>query len=450
MAILQLKRTESPTTAKELGEANQIKGSTAEEEESCVSSPSTAPTPTKAEPAGKSTKKTLRAKSGLLVKTKSILKPKLSPIKEDAAEDENIATQAEPLSGKELYIESRRDVIIAANEGTAHIEDLALLKGHEEWEKMTMDERCPWEEQAEKLAEGSVAERPRKKAKTLVSQAPKQPKTPYILFLDAHHTLVKEQNPSFSFGELAEELRAMWHALLKEKKKYQGQADGAQDGHKITLGVSILQAKGVSNATGKKKAPSSYQMFVKQMSKQLQQEHPGYKQSEKMRKIGELWRNLAAGEREQYAQDAKVQEAAIAQGGGGAASASAGIVRSLSNYHLYVKHMLSQLKTESPQSGQNERMKKIGELWRAMTADEKASWCADGEQGSRVPGENTYVVQRKMQNEPSAYQSFVKHMVMELRKQHPEKRQHEHMRKIGELWREMSGEEKAKYRSTST
>lgn len=77
------------------------------------------------------------------------------------------------------------------------------------------DERCPWEEQAEKLAEGSVAERPRKKAKTLVSQAPKQPKTPYILFLDAHHTLVKEQNPSFSFGELAEELRAMWHALLK-------------------------------------------------------------------------------------------------------------------------------------------------------------------------------------------------------------------------------------------
>ena len=62
--------------------------------------------------------------------------------------------------------------------------------------------------------------------------------------------------------------------------------------------------------------PSSYQMFVKTMTQQLQQQHPENKQAENMRKIGELWRNMPPEERERYAQEAQAaHEQAQAQQG---------------------------------------------------------------------------------------------------------------------------------------
>jgi hypothetical protein len=51
--------------------------------------------------------------------------------------------------------------------------------------------------------------------------------------------------------------------------------------------------------------PSSYQMFVKQMTQQLQQQHPENKQAENMSKIGELWRGMPPEERQRYAEEAQ-------------------------------------------------------------------------------------------------------------------------------------------------
>eukprot|EP00961_Rhodomonas_salina_P092941 1250959-Rhodomonas_salina.1 len=98
------------------------------------------------------------------------------------------------------------------------------------------------------------------------------------------------------------------------------------------------------------------------------------------------------------------------QGGGGGGgggrfpgAAAPGVTRTLSAYHLFVRHTLQQLKSENPGLEQGECMKKVGELWLAMNDEEKAKWRADGEQGSRVPGTSTYVSQRAVAK-PSSYQ----------------------------------------------
>jgi len=185
-----------------------------------------------------------------------------------------------------------------------------------------------------------------------------------------------------------------------------------------------------------------------------------------MRKIGELWRNMPPEERERYAQEAQVaheqaqaQQAALAQHYGNPYAQQwaggqsirpeywppEGQQRTLSAYNLFVRAMLQKLKAGNPDREQGEYMKKVGEMWRDLPDEEKAKWRADGEEGSRVPGNNTYVSQRSVAK-TSAYQMFVKHMTIELHQQHPENKQAENMRKIGELWRAMSDEEKAKWR----
>ena len=50
-------------------------------------------------------------------------------------------------------------------------------------------------------------------------------------------------------------------------------------------------------------------------------------------------------------------------------------------------------------------MKKIGEVWRDMSDEDKAKWRADGEEGSRVPGSNL-AVSHMAAPSPSSHQMF--------------------------------------------
>lgn len=122
-----------------------------------------------------------------------------------------------------------------------------------------------------------------------------------------------------------------------------------------------------------------------------------------------------------------------------------GTQRTLSAYNLFVRAMLQKLKEGHPDLPQGEHLKKVGEMWRNMSKTERAKWRADGEEGSRVPGSSTFFAP-KTPTKPSSYQMFVKGMTAELRQSHPDNKQSDNMRKIGELWRDMSAEERAKWR----
>jgi hypothetical protein len=125
-------------------------------------------------------------------------------------------------------------------------------------------------------------------------------------------------------------------------------------------------------------------------------------------------------------------------------ASDAGMQRNLSAYNLFVRAKSMKLKEENPLLPQGELMKKVGELWREMSQDEKAKWRVDGEEGSQVPGSNTFIQQRSAAK-PSSYQMFVRAMTAELHMRHPENKQAENMRKIGEMWREMPPEERERY-----
>lgn len=132
---------------------------------------------------------------------------------------------------------------------------------------------------------------------------------------------------------------------------------------------------------------------------------------------------------------------------GGATSGYAapdGTARTLSAYNLFVRAMTLKLKPENPELAQGELMKKVGDLWRALSHDEQRRWRADGDLGMAVPGASTWIANKAV-SKPSAYQSFVRHMSANLKLQAPGSKQADNMRKIGELWRMMSPEDRARY-----
>jgi hypothetical protein len=165
-----------------------------------------------------------------------------------------------------------------------------------------------------------------------------------------------------------------------------------------------------------------------------------------MRKIGELWRGMSAEERDRYeptqAQVAEMQgrqklpvSASVFQSAAGGAHSvmlpPGTTRRNLSAYNLFVRAMQAKMKEDGADVRQGEHMKKIGEMWRDMSEDDKAKWKIDGEEGSRVPG-NTTVISQKSVTQPSAYQMFVKQMSKEFKLRNPESKQADNMRKIGE------------------
>jgi len=292
-----------------------------------------------------------------------------------------------------------------------------------------------------------------------MQQPPPGPPAPATRVLSAYNLFVrymlqqlKQQNPRAEQGECMKKVGEIWQAMASEEKQ-KWRADG-EHGSKVPGSSTYVTNKPPTK-------PSSYQMFVKHMSAELNRNYPHNKQADNMRKIGEIWRTLSAAEKSRYQQEAEQQHEAnqashqsahhYGPGGnwnGGYGGQNYGVQgqRTLSAYNLFVRSMLQELKAANPDLEQGDLMKKVGEMWRGLSVDEKSKWRFDGEKGRLVPGNVTYTTNRPPVK-PSSYQNFVKHMSAELHHRYPGNKQAENMRKIGEMWRAMNEEDKAKWRT---
>eukprot|EP00960_Hanusia_phi_P058141 763783-Hanusia_phi.AAC.4 len=282
--------------------------------------------------------------------------------------------------------------------------------------------------------------------------------SPYNLFVKAVLQQLRLQHPELDQGELIKKVGELWRSMSAEDKA-KWRADG-EEGSRIPGAISFVSHRNIVK-------PSSYQMFVKAMTAEFKNREPDSKQADNMRKIGELWRQMPQEERERFAptpqqvHDMQIKAGSrVASGAvnpvfsnGGLVPMSGrqgrffrpgGIQRTLSAYNLFVRSMHAQLKAEHPELDQGEYMKRVGEMWRSMPAEERAKWRADGEEGSRVPGASTFIA-HKASSKQSPYQMFVKAMTSQMKATNPNSSQIENMKQIGEMWRNMSAEERLKY-----
>lgn len=165
----------------------------------------------------------------------------------------------------------------------------------------------------------------------------KNPRTSFSFYTKENRANIAKKNPKATFGELSKLVSAEWNNLTeKEKKIYKNkeikdkarykkeretlakklEADAANNTSNEEIVVSPAPApvskstksksKSSGKSTGSKTAsksaaPSSYNVFQKQMRPKLKDEFPTLSTKEITSKLGESWRALSDAEKATYA-----------------------------------------------------------------------------------------------------------------------------------------------------
>jgi hypothetical protein len=138
-----------------------------------------------------------------------------------------------------------------------------------------------------------------------------------------------------------------------------------------TVTTVTINADVAAGTDGKKKKVSGYNLFMKEKMAELKAENvPG---KERMGKIGAMWKALSEDLHKNWNAKAKeivgesTAEAKVKVKASGTAK-----TKKLSGYNVFMKEKMAELKAENVPS--NERMKKIGPMWKALSDAEKKIW----------------------------------------------------------------------------
>ena len=145
------------------------------------------------------------------------------------------------------------------------------------------------------------------------------------------------------------------------------------------------------------KDESRYDIFVKAQSVKLQESEPHLAQTQRMARIGQLWKSMTKEERLQVILDHKALMAA--NGIKDKATVNYGPMlkvgglkrrqheRRISAFNFFVKDTVAKLRAGNPDLEHEACMKRVGEMWRALSQEERAKWCLDppmrGERGAK-------------------------------------------------------------------
>ena len=188
-------------------------------------------------------------------------------------------------------------------------------------------------------------------------------------------------------------------AVPRERK---GMMSAELDGVSPGLFEPPLPAVALSREMGAEKKTalkdeSRYDIFVKAQSVKLQESEPHLAQTQRMARIGQLWKSMTKEERLQVILDHKALMAA--NGIKDKATVNYGPMlkvgglkrrqheRRISAFNFFVKDTVAKLRAGNPDLEHEACMKRVGEMWRALSQEERAKWCLDppmrGERGAK-------------------------------------------------------------------
>ena len=146
--------------------------------------------------------------------------------------------------------------------------------------------------------------------------APKRPRSAYILYCQEHRKSVKESNPEFKPSELMSKLGEMWKGLSagekqefvdqaevdkerynKERSSYKGPIGGSDDGDS--------KPKKAAKDPSQKKAKSGYLVFGDDQRPIIKSDHPDFKAKDIIAEIGRRWKAMPESDRTKYNERAK-------------------------------------------------------------------------------------------------------------------------------------------------
>lgn len=153
------------------------------------------------------------------------------------------------------------------------------------------------------------------------SKAPKRNLSPYLLYQNAMREEFKKENPSMTFGQIAQHTSMMYKKLSEDekanwevraqqdKKRYDAEISGyvPPAGHDAR-GVLIVEDKpprkrskrGTKDPAAPKRASGAYVFYTSATRPKILAKDPGIKFIELGKLLGEMWRSLAPEEKKEF------------------------------------------------------------------------------------------------------------------------------------------------------
>jgi hypothetical protein len=254
-------------------------------------------------------KKIMEESTELFVKTEEELKKKSTKLKKDPEA---------PKPAVNAYIMFSRDNRSDVKEENPDMKATDVTKKLAEmWREADDDLKQEYKEKSEKdkeryneeldsyvPKEGFQNPKNKKSAKTKKTSGPKKPLNAYMWFCKDKRDELKGK---FSNVEILRELGAMWKKLSDKKKKlYVDKAEEDKERYNEEMKNYVPEegekkkSKKSKVSDGPKRPLSAFMLFSKDKRSIIKENEPEMKQTEIMKKLGEMWKNISQKEKKKY------------------------------------------------------------------------------------------------------------------------------------------------------
>lgn len=211
-----------------------------------------------------------------------------------------------PLNAFMIFMRDTRAQVAQQNPALPNRDIVSMVAAR--WKEMPEEQKAAYVQQAEmyKLEHA-------RKIEGWMTEAPKKPPNPYILFSQDFRPKLMQAHPELEGKDIVVELGKRWKSLTPEEKApYVQQAAMAKDDHfdkvakwKQQDKVAVKPKKKLKKPKPVKiptKAPSTFLLFTKDNRAELHRRNPSWTPAQVSQELGILWRALDEVERSKYAQ----------------------------------------------------------------------------------------------------------------------------------------------------
>ena len=140
--------------------------------------------------------------------------------------------------------------------------------------------------------------------KTKIPGAPSNPNNAFMIYCQEKRAEYKEDHPEATTGEITKMIAAQWNEERDGEtdvyEEYTQKLKDSKEAYKAFLEENGIEEEEKPKSDKPKRAPSAYNLFMKEQQPIVKEENPDAKQKEIMQIIGEKWSELSAGEKAEY------------------------------------------------------------------------------------------------------------------------------------------------------
>ena len=246
--------------------------------------------------------------------------------------------------------------------------------------------------EAEKDLEKTIKEFKGEKKLKRDPDAPKGAKNAFIFFCADNRDELKEENPTMKMKDLSKKLGEMWKEVDGDlKSEYQEKAKQDKERYERELEEYVPKdgyknpkdkKKGKAKSNSPKRARSAYIFFCKEKRDEVAK--TGLKNTEILKKLGEMWKELddkkkkkynkmAEEDKDRYEEEIKLYAPQGDESKEKKKSKSAA-KRSPSAYMLFCKDFREEVKKENPDMKFGDITKTLGQMWRDLGSKKKKKY----------------------------------------------------------------------------